>query len=566
MKIKLFFAALLCLLTQTIYSQNPKWLDKAERAVFSVITYDDADKILNNGNGFFITEDGIGLSDFSTFKGAKRAVVVGSDGKQMPVTLIMGANSLYDIIKFKVDTNNKKVSTLTLASTSAAVGSDVYLIPYSTQKERTSLVGKVKEISKVESKYNFYTLSLSVGDKMVSCPIANSEGEVVALAQKSVGSDTTTSYGLDGSFGNSLSINVLSMNDTNLKSIGIKKDLPDKADQALVYLYMSSSMLTADGYTELLNDYINKFPESADGYLKRAVNYVSTDKDGSNIELAEKDLQTAQKYATNKDDVLYNGAKLIYAYAQTQHDKPYSGWTNDRALKDIKEAYAINPLPTYTQLEGDIYFAMKNYNEALTDYQKINQSNISSPASYYATALTMQMLKRDNNEVIAMMDSCISRCPAPYTADTAPYLLARAQVYMDSKMYRQALKDYNSYYDSRSGDVNDVFYYYREQAALQAHQFQISLDDIQAAIDKNPDELLYRVEQAAINLRVGRTDTAITQLKKVIGMNAKYAEAYRILGLCYIQQKNNTEACTNFNKAKELGDPNAQTMIDKYCK
>ena len=51
-------------------AQAPKWVEKAKRAVFSVVTYDKNDKILNTGNGFFVTEDGIALSDYYLFKGA----------------------------------------------------------------------------------------------------------------------------------------------------------------------------------------------------------------------------------------------------------------------------------------------------------------------------------------------------------------------------------------------------------------------------------------------------------------------------------------------------------------
>lgn len=46
----------------------------------------------------------------------------------------------------------------------------------------------------------------------------------------------------------------------------------------------------------------------------------------------------------------------------------------------------------------------------------------------------------------------------------------------------------------------------------------------------------------------------------------KYGEAYRLLGLCQIQLKKTDEACGNFKKAKELGDPNADELITKYCK
>ena len=40
-------------------------MEKAKRAVFSVVTYDKNDKMLNTGNGFFVSEDGLALSDYS---------------------------------------------------------------------------------------------------------------------------------------------------------------------------------------------------------------------------------------------------------------------------------------------------------------------------------------------------------------------------------------------------------------------------------------------------------------------------------------------------------------------
>lgn len=109
MKKKIFLLSALCLLeVQWSMAQAPKWVDKAKRAVFSVITYGENDKILNTGNGFFVTEDGVALSDCSLFEGAQRAVVVNSEGVQMPVVSIMGANDMYDVIKFRVGISTKK--------------------------------------------------------------------------------------------------------------------------------------------------------------------------------------------------------------------------------------------------------------------------------------------------------------------------------------------------------------------------------------------------------------------------------------------------------------------------
>ena len=46
-----------CLSVQWSMAQAPKWVEKAKRAVFSVVIYDKNDKILNTGNGFFVTEN-----------------------------------------------------------------------------------------------------------------------------------------------------------------------------------------------------------------------------------------------------------------------------------------------------------------------------------------------------------------------------------------------------------------------------------------------------------------------------------------------------------------------------
>jgi len=55
-------------------------------------------------------------------------------------------------------------------------------------------------------------------------------------------------------------------------------------------------------------------------------------------------------------------------------------------------------------------------------------------------------------------------------------------------------------------------------------------------------------------------------LNEILKDEPKYGEAYRLLGLCQIQLKKTDEACGNFNKAKELGDPNVDELIKKYCK
>ena len=568
MKKILILPLLLFFLIQGSMAQTPKWVEKAKRAVFSVVTYDKNDKMLNTGNGFFVSEDGLALSDYTLFKGAERAVVITSEGKQMPVSLILGANDMYDVIKFRVAITEKKVPALIVAKTAPAVGADAWMLPYSTQKSIACVTGKVKEVSKVAGEYHYYTLGMQMKDKMVSCPVMNAEGQVFGIAQKSSGIDTvTTCYAAGAAFAMAQKISALSLGDAALKSIGIRKGLPETEDQALVYLFMASSSLSGDDYEKLLDDFIRQFPANADGYLRRANYYAAKGKDDQAwYDKAVADFNQALKVAQKKDDVYYNIGKLMYAYQLSKPEKTYKDWTYDTALQNVRQAIGIDPLPIYIQMEGDILFAQQDYAGALAAYEKVNASNIVSPATFFSAAKTKELAKGDPKEVVALMDSCIARCPQPITADFAPYLLERAQMNMNAGQPRNAMLDYDAYHTAVKGEVNDVFYYYREQAALKARQFQRALDDIVKAIEMNPTDLTYQAEHAVVNLRVGRYEEAIQILDNILKADPKYAEAYRLLGLCQIQLKKTDEACGNFKKAKELGDPNVDELITKYCK
>ena len=553
----------LCFWIQWGMAQTPKWVEKAKRAVFSVVTYDKDDKILNTGNGFFVSKDGIAVSDYALFKGAQRAVIIDTEGRQMPVLNIMGADDMYDVVKFRVDITDKKVNSLTLATAPPAAGSEIYLLPYSTQKDRSCTFGHVKSIDKMLGNYFYYTLQLRLKEKMVSCPLVTAEGTVFGLAQKSSGQDTTTvCYAADVRYAMDQKISALSYTDFALKDIGIKKALPDTEEQALVFLYMASAQLPSDKYAEVLNDFVEQYPNSADGYMRRAVNRASMS-DAVSMQLVEADMDRALELAQDKAGIRFERAKLIYNYVLNNSEKTYDNWTLDKALEEIREAVVLQPLPVYIQLEGDILFSKQDYASALSCYEQVNRSSLASPASFFRTAQTKEMMQAPVEEIVALLDSCVSRCPMPYTDATAPYLLARAQALLNAGQARRSMLDYDAYFKAVDGKVNDSFYYYREQASLQAHQYQRALDDLAKAIELNPKELLYRAELAVVNIRVGRSEEAVKVLQEALQIDPSYSEAYRLMGLAYIYLKKKNEACEALAKAKELGNENVDDLIEK---
>ena len=485
----------------------------------------------------------------------------------MPVVSIMGANDMYDVIKFRVGITSKKVPALTLSTVNPAVDATVYILPYSTQKDRSYTSGQVKAEDKFSDKYYYYTLNVHLKDKMVSCPVMTEEGQVFALTQKSSGKDTATiCYAVDANFAMAQTVSAFSFSDMSLKNIGIKKALPDTEETALVFLYMASSQVSPEKYSQLLDDFVAQYPNSADGYVRRATQQIYVSQDDASMVKVVADLDKALDVASKKDDVYYNRAKLIYNYILGQPEKAYKDWSYDKALEEIKKAIAIEELPVYVQLEGDIEFAKQNYAAALACYEKVNQTNLVSPATFFSTAKTKELMKAPAQEVLALMDSCMSRFTEPYTTEAAPYLLERARVRMDANQARGAILDYDAYYKAVNGNVNDVFYYYREQAAMKAKQFQRALDDMAKAIELNPKELTYYAELAVVNMRVGRNEEALKVLKDALAIDSKYAEAYRLMGIAQLQMKKKQEACESFAKAKELGDPNVDELIQKHCK
>lgn len=556
-----------CMTAQLSHAQvTPKWADKAKKAVFSVVTYDKDNKIKNTGNGFYINENGTALSDYTLFEGAGRAVIINADSKELPVLHILGANSMYDVVKFTTETDKKTIALKTAAQP-AVVGETVYLLPYSTQKAAACQTGQVTKVDTIGDNAYYYTLSMSTGEKTVSCPIMNANGEVLGLIQKNASDDAKESYAIGATYGASLSITALSMNDMSLNKIGIKKALPETEDQALVYLFMASSQQNKEDYATTLNEFLKQYPNSVDGYIRRATSYLGYGDDEHNA-LAESDMKKAMDITTNKGETQYNIAKLIYSYVISLNDKkPYGDWSYDKALSIVREAIKNDNQPIYSQLEGDILFAMKNYPEAFAAYERVNQSSIASAATFYSAAKTKQLVEgADMNEVVALMDSAVARFTPPYTSEAAPYFYERAEMKAQMGKFRDAVVDYDAFYDAVGGRVTAAFYLQREQAEVQCKMYQQAINDINKAVEMAPEDVEMWVEKGSVHLRVGQHNEAIEALNKAISLDPKAAAAYRMLGYCQVQLKKNKEACENFAKAKELGDEVVDGLIRKYCK
>ena len=536
------------------YAQ-PSWVKKATKSVFTVKTFSQDGALIGSTNGFFVGTNGEAISNFSPFKGASRAVIIDASGKEMNVDCILGANDMYDIVKFRV--NASKTQPLAIANSIAPVGSNSWLLPFRETKNIKS--GAIRKAETFQENYAYYTVAMQTPENAVSCPLMNDAGEVLGLMQQPASERDSLSYAVSALFADSLKISGLSINDPTLKMTQIKKDLPATLSEANLFIYMANSQTDSATYVALVNDFVRKFPDAADGYMYRA-QISAAALDYAN---AESDMQQALKKATNKDDVLFNYARMIYQKEIFQENKSYENWNLDKALSMIQEANSINPQPAYRQVEGNILFAQKKYDEAYNVFTGLTKTNMDKAEMWFAAARCREMQK-DTTAMLALMDSTMATFTKPYLKQAGPYLWARANARIDAKKYRDAVNDLNDYEQLMAAQVNARFYYIRSQAEIEGRLYQQALNDLTKAITMEPKETLYYAEKASLHIRVGQYDEAIATADECISIEPQGSDGYLFKGLAQCLKGDKKNGIPNLQKAKDLGDPQAEGLIQKY--
>jgi len=553
---RLYILTSLLMLAISVMAQ-PDWAKKASKSVFTLKTFTADGTLIASTNGFFVGNNGEAVSCFSPFKGASRAVVIDASGKEIPVSLILGANETYDVVKFQVA--KAKVQPLALAAKPSAKDEAVWLLPYRETKRVPQ--GTVQKTETFNGDYAYYTLELTMPENSVGTPLLNANGEVIGLMQQPNSAGDTKSFAVSALFADSLKVNGLSINDPVLRSTQIKKALPDDLGQAQLTLYMGGSLQDSLTYATLIEDFIAKFPKEPDGYTYRAQMLA----DGHHFDEADRDMQKALKVAEKPDEVHYSYSRLILQKMVYSTDTLYKAWTFDRAFDEAAEAYRLNAQPTYRQQQAVVRYVQQNYAEAYDLYESLFQSPLRSADLFYSASLCKQQLK-DSTAQLALLDSCVAQFSRPYLKEVAPYLLSRAQLLMDMGRNRQAVTDLNDYEEVMKAQVNSNFYYMRFRVETEGRLFQQALNDIEKAITMTPQSDLYYAEKASLQIRVGLYDEAVETAKTCIQLAPEHSDGYLFLGLAQCLKDQKKEGLKNLQKAKELGDAQADELIEKYSK
>ena len=531
---------------------QPAAVKKAADAAFTLTTFKADGSILATSNGVCISTDGIAVSPWKPFIGADKAVIVDSKGQKHDVECLLGANEIYDIAKFQV---SGKTAAAPLATTVSA-GDEVWLTPI--LKSGNAEKANVTSVEKFMDKYNYAILSSSATDKMNGVPVFDKKGQVIGLYNKSGDSQSST----DANYAKDFVLKGLSQNDVTLRQSDIRIGLPNTLEEAVVALMLSSEK-PANIHEAIVNEFITKFPQSNDGYYALANIQIAK----GEVANADKTMQTAIGKVTAKDEAHYNYARLIYRNAfipEFEEKAKAIGWTLDKALDEVQKAQSAKANDAYRHLQAQITYAKGDYAKAYTDFEALTKTKFNNPELYLEMAQSRQHLGGTDQEILDLLNKSIELCDTPYVSTSAPYFYTRGQQLEKMGEYRKAVQDYYTYEYFNQGRLGAAFYYMREQCEVKGRMWQQALQDILVASRLDPKEPLYPTEAGSLLLRLNKLDAAMSAAQQAIQLDAAQPDAYLILGIAQCESKQKESGIKNIQIAKELGNTQADTFLQKY--
>lgn len=139
------------------------------------------------GSGFFISNDGIAVSNYHVFQGTTIGYenIILSDGSTYKLAEVYHKNEEYDFIIFKVNIN-QEVNYIKIANTTPKVGEKIYTIGSPLGLDNTFSSG---EISQIRENGNILQISAPIDHGSSGGVLLNSKGEAVGIT--SGGIDTS---------------------------------------------------------------------------------------------------------------------------------------------------------------------------------------------------------------------------------------------------------------------------------------------------------------------------------------------------------------------------------------
>ncbi len=536
----------------------------AQQAVVRVVTFNEKGDTLHTTYGYFASPTAEVVAPYAAFRGATRAVVTDTKGRQADVLRIVAASDNYDMVRVTTAMPTKKLPFLTRSSAVGATGTAWQQTFFSTEKQAQPLATNVLSAD-ANNVFPYYTMSAPNAEQYVGCPIVDN-GQVVAIAQRNLLDKAQGICAISAAVADSFRVNAAAALNSDFNAIRIPKQLPTSENDAYSYFFMMlRTQRDSLQVLPLIQDFTTAYPKNGAAMLDIAGYYARQRK------YAEADAWLQRRFTLGGDglDAVYDTqAQLIYEKALSDSTS-YPTWNLEAALKASEKSYALQAKPAALLQQGVILYSMKRDEQALEKFKAYNASPAASPQSHYFAAQVLMRMKVADSLIVAELDKALEIAEKPYKGgDVAAVLELRAYYYDKLGNARAAVLDYNDYEQIvGSQRLSAQFFAIRAALAEKARIYQVALDDYSTAISRastKEEREDYRINRALLCLRVQLWDDAIATAQQTIAENPQAADAYKIIGVAYGEQKNRARALEYLTKAQQLGDENATTLLQKY--
>lgn len=346
-----YIIIIISILSIDIHSQqdlNPEQIyEKVNNAVVIVLTYNEDNKLMNQGSGVVVTEKGVIITNYHVMKNASKVNVLHGN-RVFKNVKIVGGNEENDIL-FLLIKNDSLSAIETSDSLDVKIGQKVYAIGSPLGYENSISEGIVSGYRKFDT-INLIQITASISPGSSGGAVVNSKGQLIGISTYTVKEGQNINFAIPVKDIFKTKITPFKPIDTvakEEKDHKIKKIEEPKTESKDIYHNPEAVRLLNEG-KKFINQYNQK---NSDNNLKRAIEYFekAIRIDTNLVEayyLAGKyqastsylyNYRKAKKYLNKVESFLNNSNKDILAYE-----------SNREVLLEIATFY-----DTYSYFEGD---------------------------------------------------------------------------------------------------------------------------------------------------------------------------------------------------------------------
>ena len=366
----------------------PALIKKVEPSIVVILTYNKEGKILGQGSGFFINQQGDVITNYHVLQGAARAIIKTNDGRECPVEKILAEDKAGDLIQVAVKIPKEAVRPLSIITTLPEVGEKIIVIGTPLGLDKTVSDGIVSAVREIPGFGRIVQLTAPISPGSSGSPVINMKGEVIGVATFFVVAGQNLNFAIPGE-----RIARLAIHPGETLSEHEEVRIKDRLASA-EWLYANGlRFLWAEDYEKALPYFVEtvkRNPEHAQAYFQigyclaklgqyqeaigpyeQAIRIKPEDADIHN------NLCVAYGMIGRYDNAIESCKQAIRLKSDIAEAHNNLGWSYQRlgsyqeAIQACKEAIRLKPDFAMAHFNlGNNYSALKKYKEAIDSYKE----------------------------------------------------------------------------------------------------------------------------------------------------------------------------------------------------